>query len=189
MSRHALVVCIAILLTGCAGAARVESMVGAPTAQLVAASPLRQGVRVNSVLGGTATNPLWTSEIGNPEFQQALEQSLRAQGMLAEDGGRYHLNVNLMEIRQPFIGLNFTVTSTIRYTLVETVANRIAFEQTITADYTAGVGDAFIAVERLRLANEGSAKANISKFLDALIQSPEGRGGAAVRSISIGGTG
>jgi len=41
----------------------------------------------------------------------------------------------------------------------------IVFQKTIKSPYTATVSDAFVRVERLKLANEGSAKENIYKFL------------------------
>ena len=43
------------------------------------------------------------------------------------------------------------------------------FDQTITEPYTANFSDAFLAVERLRLANEGAMRVNIGTFLKALV--------------------
>jgi hypothetical protein len=131
---------------------------------------------VNNVSGGQSTNPLWTSKVGNPEFQEALQQSLSAQGLLGQDQTRYRLDAMLMELKQPLIGFDLTVSSKIRYVVIDTTTNQMSFDQTVTADFTAGVGDAVLAVERLRLANEGSIKSNISKFLDQWIQSAGSRG-------------
>ncbi len=41
-------------------------------------------------------------------------------------------------------------------------------KETIIASYTAGFSDSVVAVKRLRLANEGSARENIHEFLKAL---------------------
>ena len=41
----------------------------------------------------------------------------------------------------------------------------IVFQKTIKSPYTATIGDAFVGMTRLTLANEGSAKENIYKLL------------------------
>jgi hypothetical protein len=56
------------------------------------------------------------------------------------------------------IGFDLTVHSQVQYKLVDTAGGKAVFDRDIDADFTAGVGDVFIAVERLRLANEGSIK-------------------------------
>ena len=76
-------------------------MIGAPTAPVPENSPLKQAVQVNNVSGGQSTNPLWTSKVGNPEFQDALQQSLSAQGLLGQGPTRYRLDAILMQLEQP----------------------------------------------------------------------------------------
>jgi hypothetical protein len=159
-------------LTACAMPAQVNSMIGTPTVQLLANSPLKESLRVNAVSGGKDTNPLWTSQVGNPEFQEALRQSLSKQGIIAANEARYQLDTSLVELKQPLVGFDLTVASTVHYTIKEITTNRVVFDQTIAASYTANFSDAIIggAVERLRLANEGSIRSNISQFLDQLIR-------------------
>jgi hypothetical protein len=65
-------------------------------------------------------------------------------------------------------GLDFDVMTSIRYELIDTKSGQSIFAETVDANYTATVSDAFIAIERLRLANEGSAKHNIKGFLEKL---------------------
>jgi hypothetical protein len=76
-----------------------------------------------------------------------------------------------MEVKQPLIGLDTTVTTTVRYVVVDTMSNQAVFDQVITTPYTAKLTDQFIGFERLRLANEGSVRENITKFIDMLRQS------------------
>lgn len=159
-------------------------MIGAPTVPIPQNSPLKQAVQVNNVSGGRSTNPLWTSKVGNPEFQEALQQSLSAQGLLGQGQTRYRLDAMLMQLTQPLVGFDLTVSSTIRYVVIDTRTNQTSFDQTVTAAFTAGVGDAVLAVERLRLANEGSIKTNISKFLDQWIQT-EGTTGIPVSALRL----
>jgi hypothetical protein len=184
--KYIALLCVVASLGGCATPAQVNSMIGVATVQLADNSPLKKSVQVDNVSGGQATNPLWTSQVGSPEFMQALQQSLGIQGIAAADGARYKLDAVLVELKQPIIGFDFTVTSTVRYTLRETATNRVAFDQTITAEYTATVSDAFIGVERLRLANEGSIKNNLSKFLDQLIGTLGTGGAGRISALTLG---
>ena len=182
MLKYAALMCAALALAACATPAKVSSMIGTPTVSVPANSSLIKAVQVNNISGGQSTNPLWTSKVGNPEFQEALQQSLSAQGLLGQAPARYRLDAILTELHQPLLGFDLTVTSTIRYVVTDTMTNKMPFDQTITAEYTAHVGDAFLAVERLRLANEGSIKGNISKFLDQLIQRM-GTGGTPISAL------
>jgi uncharacterized protein YlaN (UPF0358 family) len=65
-------------------------------------------------------------------------------------------------------GLDFEVTSEVEYTLVDNATGKELLRETLRTPFTAGVGDAFVAVKRLRLANEGSARENISALLKRL---------------------
>ena len=67
------------------------------------------------------------------------------------------------------MGFNLTVTSHVNYSVLERDSGNPYFLTTVTAPYTATVGDAFAAVTRLRLANEGSIRSNIQIFLDELL--------------------
>lgn len=182
--RQVLRACLmAVFLAGCAQAARVEQMSAAPTTMLAANSPLQHAVTIAGVSGGTETNPLWMSKVGNAEFQSALQSSLGAAGLLANGDGRYRLNAKLEALHQPMIGFDLTVHSQVHYSLLDVADSKTVFDREINADFTATVGDAFIAVERLRLANEGSIKKNIQMFMDQLIA---GAGkGPAIGAISL----
>jgi hypothetical protein len=80
----------------------------------------------------------------------------------------YELSANLMETEQPMFGLDMEVTSTVRYVLVEKDTKKVIFDELIKTPYTATFGDAFSGVERLKVANEGSAKSNITEFFEKL---------------------
>ncbi|MEM7445696.1 MAG: hypothetical protein AAF414_20410 [Pseudomonadota bacterium] len=51
-------------------------------------SPLRGEVEIEEVGCGQETNPLWTSEVGNAEFREALLVSLQNAGLAAVGDGR-----------------------------------------------------------------------------------------------------
>ncbi len=158
-----------VFLFGCASPSKMENMVleNSSASQLTYDKNLNTNIEVGSVSGGKKTNPAWTSEIDNEAFGGALAQSLKNAGLLASDGGKYQLEVSMLSVDQPLFGLNFKVVTKIQYKLKEISSGNIIFDEVITAEHTAKVGDAFVAVKRLRLANEGSAKENIKALLQA----------------------
>lgn len=155
------------LLGGCAVGALPAGMTFKSEQPLGYDVALLNEVSVAEVTGGQGTNPLWTSEISGTAFQTALKDSLEAQGLLAE-GGRFLLKSAFINVNQPFGGFDMTVTTEISYTLVDEQTGLEVMNESITAAHTATVGDAFLGMERLKLANEGSARKNIEQLLKRL---------------------
>jgi len=156
-----------VYLSGCASGAKMENMVYDGQAMEYDAG-LENNLGVSSVTGGEETNPAWTSEIDNEAFTGALKESLLDQGLLSGKG-RYQLEAIMLKVDQPLFGLDFEVTTHVKYILTDSQnGGEVVLNETIVAPYTATVGDSFVAIKRLRLANEGSGKANISGLLDKL---------------------
>lgn len=133
-------------------------------------TPLKNNITVDNVTGGQDTNPLWTSEIGNSEFRQALEQSLASANLLSSEGNNadYRLSAIMISVSQPIMGLSMTVTTTIQYVLIDITNDKELLIETIVAPYTAKFSESLLGVERLKIANEGSARANISQLIEKL---------------------
>ena len=157
---------VCIFLVGCASGANQEAMVPIALSADGANPKFTRSINVQSVGGGQATNPLWTSQISSGAFKTSLENALKARGYL-DTGGPQQLTATLLDLKQPFAGTDLTVTSKIRYQLTGQ-NGEVLFDQTISASYTAAFGDSLLAVERLRLANEGSARTNVRMFIEAL---------------------
>ena len=167
----ALTIVAAALLGGCAAPARINEMAtSANPAQRVANTPMRNNVAVRDVTGGKDTNPMWISNIGNSEFEQALESSLRDAGLLSagKQAGKYTLTAHMEKIDQPMFGASMTVTATVNYVLVERATGKEVLNRTVALPYTAAWNSSFIGTERLRLANEGAIRTNIGKIIDEL---------------------
>jgi len=158
---------LVVFLYGCASGARFGNMAYTESTGMKYDKALKNDVGLSTVKGGEKTNPLWTPEISNEAFKKAVEMSLSSQGLLSKNG-RYRLKVKLAEVDQPLFGLDLTVTTHVNYMLIDTKTNKVVFNDMIVSPYTAAVGDAFLAVKRLRLANEGSAKKNIGDLLKKL---------------------
>jgi hypothetical protein len=65
-----------------------------------------------------------------------------------------------------------TVTSHVNYLLTKRASGETILAETVKTPYTATTGDAFAAIKRVRLANEGSIRANIQTFLRRLYEKP-----------------
>jgi hypothetical protein len=169
-----------LVLAGCASPA---SQVGMTTSEPPVSSSLnipnelKGQLAVRDVIGGKETNPLWLSSISSADFQSALEASLRNFGLgpTAPQTGRYQVAAALKSVDQPLIGLNLTVIATVHYDLIERSTNKSAWATTITRSHTAQFSESLFAVQRLRFANEGAARANIEAFIEELLKSGIGK--------------
>ena len=135
-------------------------------------SPLVNKLVVAEVRGGEDTNPLWTSEVSNSGFRQALEISIADVfgKETPEATPRYEISAELQELGQPLFGIDMTVTSRVHYEVIEKTTQESVFDDLIESRFTATLGDAFYGVKRLRLANEGAIRENIRKFIEALLK-------------------
>lgn len=160
---------ILALLSGCAAApANKAAMTVKPEMVSTIVKEQHKGkFTVNSVAGGKATNPFWTSQVSNENFEAALKESLAVSGLNAEDAAtsKYKIDADLVSLKQPVIGLTFDVVSTVNYRVYHD-----AFEKVfpITATGTATTSDAFVGITRLKIANEKSILENIKAFIKAL---------------------
>lgn len=171
LNQFLVIIPLLAVLQGCATAAKIDEMV--PTTSVVADSNSKfyKNIFVSSASGGDETNPLWTSEISADDFRKALEIALQNAEILSElrSSSTYEIQVFLDEVEQPIAGLDMTVTTQVTYQVIDFNTRERIFDKQITAAYTAEFGDAFMGVERLRLANEGAAEKNIRQFLSELI--------------------
>ena len=179
MKRIIVAASMALVLGACATASNPGAMVADLTESNIISedSKLANAVTLESVSGGQETNPLWTSQVSDSDFAEALRQSLAAHAILATDEGDYKLTAELEKLKQPVLGgFNMSVTSDVKYTLTSVETGEVVYEDMVSEKYTAQMGDAFMGVERLRLANEGSIKQNISTMLTNLIAEFDGQG-------------
>jgi len=158
-------------LGGC-GSPAVRSDRMAPTpageTEFATSSPLRGSISLKNVGGGEPTTE--DSNVGDDQLRQAVLGALQQYGLFQTDDmkARFRLNVMLVRLSHPAADLNLTVNSQLRYTLTRVDTGAVLFNDVIRASYTATLGDEFVAFLRLRLAKEGSIRANIAAFLDRL---------------------
>ena len=161
----------AMFLGGCVSASTSEGMTVKAADIKTAPSPeVAKAVGVGVVTGGEATDPMWgVSQIDNPAFKRALVRSLYKAGLLADGAkARYVVAVELIALKQPFFGADMKVTSRIRYTITDSSTNAVVLNEEVIAPYTATFGDSLIGAQRLRMANEGSARKSIAMLIEKL---------------------
>lgn len=179
IKKQVLAVLLLILLGGCASGARMSGMTVPVDGGTVISdrSTLYHAIEISDVGGGKETNPLWVSKVSNADFRAALENTLLVHTMLAEKGGgQYQLSVDLQKLDQPWVGLDLKVTAAVRYVLRDK-ESQVVFDHSIETPYTADFGDAFLAYERIRLANEGAIRLNIETFIKQLIEDAKNKAG------------
>jgi hypothetical protein len=154
----------AALIGGCASGSKPDAMV----AQVVAPVHKNDGDVSIAVSGGKETSKMGASQISNDAFAQALRESIERAALfskVATDGARYRLTSFIGKVDQPMFGFSFTVKMEVSYALKDTKSGSTVWTKDVHSEYTATTGQAFAAVERLRLANEGAARENIRQAL------------------------
>jgi len=173
--RAALALILLALLGACAEPARMTAMIAVPsdTGGRSPAPSYQQAIMVTRVAGGTETNALWMSKVGDAEFKEALVQSLVANGLAATREGRFVLEAVLMKLEQPYFGLDLKVTATIAYKLTDTSGGGVVYQNTLVTSGVATFSDAPIAVMRLKISNERAIRANLTKLIEELLALPD----------------
>jgi hypothetical protein len=161
--------------SGCASEARIGAMTvpESPDTIIGKSSPLYSAIEVGAVTGGSATNPLWQSTVTNDNFRAALEQSLALHAMKAPDRGRYLINAELVSLDRPFAAFDMTVTAKVHYTVLAAASRTVRLDTIMETPFTADFSDAFLGVERLRIANEGAMRENIDAIIKRLIDAAQ----------------
>lgn len=152
-------------LAACATPANSVQMTLPATATAMAPPrhPAYRSVTSVSVTGGKSTNPLWMSQVSGEDFRVALEASLDQAGYVGAQGRPISVEADLLRLDRPLYGVDLAVTSHVRYRVSQ--EGRLVFDETVSASGSAGLGDALIASQRLRVANENSIQQNIRLFL------------------------
>ena len=156
-----------LALGACASAAKPEAITVLPST-ISAAQPVDVGyhaLHVVNVSGGSDTNPMWTSQVSTGDFKTALEASLAAAGYLGENSSPMSVTATIIDLKQPMMGLDMSVTSQVRYSVLD-ASGRSIFDETVAATGTAKMSEQFMGVERLRMANEYSVRENIKGFIE-----------------------
>lgn len=156
---------VAMLAAMLAGCATQQAMTVGAGDVVTPVAKYRQALAVGEVKGGQAMNVLTVPGVTSEAFKAALESSLAANSYMAQGTPKYVINVEIQDLKQPLMGLDLDVTSSVIYRVT---GGGTTTPYNIQATATAGVSDSLIAADRMRVANERAMKDNIRKFLQAL---------------------
>lgn len=173
MKRIIICLIVAAGLAGCASPAQVGGMTARhiDVAKAAANIQTKNSISLNNVSGGSETNPLWVSKVADADFKLALEKSLKDAMLLSStvNDSQYLLQVKLISLDQPLFGFDLKVTATAEYILKAKSTGQVVYSKTFSTPFTATFSDSAIAIQRLRMANEGAVRNNIEQVIDDLI--------------------
>ncbi len=156
-----------LLISGCA--ANASRMV--PT-DFEVVNKHHHTVSINESIGGRETNPLWTSQVSNSAFTEALSNALAKSGVfqavIKGDGADYLLDVTILDYDQPWIGIDIDIRMKTKWELADAKTLVPVWSDTFETTYRAKLSDVLIAAERLQKANEGSVRTNIKEGIRQL---------------------
>lgn len=157
---------IAITLTGCVTASEVNTLIPQTAVTVNSNSKLSQSVAVDTLSGDY--KGAFKGQVSDESLSMALKNALRQSGMLAESSAKYTVLPSLVHLQQPALGIDMKVTAKVNY-LVKNHSGKIVMDKTISTPYTAKFSEAFVGATRVRKANEGAVRANITQFISDLI--------------------
>jgi hypothetical protein len=163
----ALLLAGAALAAACASPAQPVAMVPERVPAL-AREPRTVNLRA---FGGEPTLPLGRSKISNEAFLEALAMALAQAGLLfavVDRPGDYRLDVTIQELAQPHFAFPMTVRLVTRWELARRGEREPFWTDTIRAEHTVPFAAEFFGIRRLRLADEGAARAAIGEGIRRL---------------------
>lgn len=166
----AVLIGVVAVLSGCASPASKEAVV----AHGIAIDMHHQKTVSIVTNGGSETGALDTPNISNEDLAAAIEESITENKLFTQvihDGDSdYLLSVNIVSMTKPLFGASFTVRMEAAWSLSEQKTKQVVMRESITSSYTATMGQALVAVTRLRLAVEGAVRENIKQGLTKISQ-------------------
>jgi hypothetical protein len=161
-------VSIAFILTGCASPANRVAM----TPQVDVASkntPFSLHVQTR---GGSETGAAESSNISDADLKAAIEnavtQSKVFKSIVQGADGDYELSVSVVTLSKPMFGGTFTVELETAWSLTKAADRSVLMRKSIRSSGTATMGDALVAVTRLRMAVENAARESIHQGIKAI---------------------
>lgn len=106
--------------------------------------------------------------VPNAAFKQAIEFTLAESGLFVGEQTAYRLNVSVLSIKNPAFGLNLKSELRVKWVLYDLHKKAEIFNEIFANEYTATVGDHFVAAQRLKIANDNAVKENIKMALEKI---------------------
>jgi hypothetical protein len=136
------------------------------------ASAYRDAITAAPVSGGKDVSILSIPYISNADFQESLVRTLANAKLASASNGRFRLDATL-QLDQPFIAVNTTVTAKIAYRLTEVATGSVVYERFLATSGTVTYFEVPSGPERMRYANWRAVRANLRLLVGDLYALPE----------------
>jgi hypothetical protein len=161
---------LALSLVGCSSPASREAMTPQGFA-ISKHSPASLDVQTG---GGSSTGAMDSSNVSDADLKAAIEaavvQSKLFNRIIQGGGADYALSVRQITLSKPLFGATFTVEMETAWSLTKLSDGSVVMRKAIKSTGAATMGDALVAVTRLRMAVEAAARDNISQGLKAIAE-------------------
>ena len=113
-----------------------------------------------------------TTNISDADLKAAIEDAIANSKLFKTvvqgNNGDYQLSVRVTSLTKPIFGTTFTVDMETAWSLTRMSDRSSVMRKSVKSTGTATMGEAFVAVTRLRLAVEAAARDNIAQGLQAM---------------------
>jgi hypothetical protein len=167
----ALMLTLSVLSFGCASAPKVANMAlpkYSNTGQFT-----NKTIHIKETTGGSKTSKITgISKVDDNVFDDVLRRTVKDVGLFSNildtDSADYSLQAVITSQKQPALGFNMTASLDVQYYLIDKNGGATVYEKLIQSSYTAEMADAFVATTRVRMANEGAVRENLTELVNDL---------------------
>ena len=131
----------------------------------------RDAITAAPVSGGKDVSILSIPHISNVDFQEALVRTLANARLASASNGRFRLDATL-QLDQPFVSINTTVTAKIAYRLTEVATGSVVYERLLATEGTVTYFEVPSGPDRMRYANWRAVRANLRLLVGDLYALP-----------------
>ena len=117
-----------------------------------------------TVENGREFNAMKLPKLSNEALGGAVRNAIKECKLFSEilpNGGRYALDLYVVNVSQPYAGSDMTAGVEIAWCLKDYQTGRVVWKESIQTEKTVLKAKAYAAIERIRLATELAAKENI----------------------------
>ena len=124
----------------------------------------------NQIMGTAQINVVGSNEriITNEAIRSAIENAIVQNSIFSNDSKQFRLNASVLAIENPLIGASLKAELRIRWVLYDTESSEEVFNEVISNEYIATMGDSIVALQRMKIANENVVKDNIRIALEKI---------------------
>jgi hypothetical protein len=124
--------------------------------------------------GGSETGAMDSSNISDVDLKEAIEaaiiESKVFKDVIQGTNGDYDLSVRMTSLSKPVFGATFTVEMETAWSVTKVSDKSVVMRKSVKSTGVATMGEAFVAVTRLRMAVENAAKENIRNGLKEIAE-------------------